>query len=94
MHKEKNISEVLDQMYQKYKLNSKLEEVKLNESWEKIVGPLIFKHTTKIQLKGKTLYVSFDEAVLKNEMFYRREELAKSVNDFFGRIIVEKVFVN
>lgn len=80
-------------MYDRYKLTHKMDEITLVNTWEKIVGPLIARHTSKIQLKGTTLYVSFDDGALKNEMFYRREELAKSVNEVFGKKIVEKVFV-
>lgn len=93
MKKEKNISEVINSMYAKYKLTQKMDEVTLVNTWEKIVGPMISKHTTSIKLKGKTLYAAFDDAALKNEMFYRREELAKSINEALGKIVVEKVFV-
>lgn len=93
MHKEKNISEVIESMYKKYKLSQKIEELNLVQIWEQIVGKMIAKHTSKIELKGRTLYVTFDEAPLKNEMFYRREQLATSINQHLGKTVVEKVFV-
>lgn len=80
-------------MYAKYKMTSKIDEISLVNVWEKIVGTMINNHTTSIKLKGKTLYVAFDNAALKNEMFYRREELATQINTEFGKVIVEKVFV-
>jgi predicted nucleic acid-binding Zn ribbon protein len=91
--KEKGIKEVLDAMYQKYRMTQKMNEVKLVNAWEKITGPLISKHTTEIKLANKTLYVKFDSAPLKNEMMYRRFDLIEAINKELAMIVVEKIFI-
>lgn len=91
--KESKISDVIEAMYKKYRLTQKINEVKLVNTWEKIAGPLIARHTREIKLINKTLYLTFDNPPLKNEMFYRRFELLEAVNTEFGEIVAEKIFI-
>jgi hypothetical protein len=91
--KESKIADVIQAMYKKYRLNQKINEVKLVEAWEKITGPLVANHTSEIKLVNKTLYVTFDNAPLKNEMFYRRFMLIDAINTEMGEVVVEKIFI-
>ena len=91
--KENNISSVIEAMFKKYRLTQKITEVRLVTAWEKITGPLIAKHTAEIKLLNKTLYVTFDNAPLKNEMFYRRFMLLEAINNELGAGPVEKIFI-
>ena len=91
--KENKIGDVIEAMYKKYRITQKINEVKLRNAWEKITGPLISKHTTDIKIINKTLYVTFDNAPLKNEMFYRRFMLVESINAEFGETMIEKIFI-
>ena len=92
-NEEKNISQVLDRMFERYKLNSKLTEAKLIQQWPEIVGPLIAKHTDKLELKGKTLYIHVSNPVLKNELFYQREQIMQNCNLHLQEQAIEKIFV-
>jgi predicted nucleic acid-binding Zn ribbon protein len=80
-------------MNDRYHLTQKHNEIELVKVWEEIVGHLIAKHTASISMRGKTLYVSFDQAPLKNEMFLQREVLMKNVNDRMGAGFIEKIFI-
>ncbi len=91
--KEKNIADVMKRMNDRYRLTQKHNEIDLVKRWEEIVGQLIAKHTSNIAIKGKTLYVSFDQAPLKNEMFLQRETLLLKVNEHMGQGFVEKIFI-
>lgn len=91
--KESKISDVIEAMYKKYRLTQKINEVKLVNAWAKITGEMISKHTSEIRLVNKTLYVTFDNAPLKNEMFYRRFALIEAVNAELGSVVVEKIFI-
>jgi len=92
-NKEKNIGDVLNKMMDKYKLTSKMHEIELVNVWEEITGKLIAKHTTKLEMRGRTLYVWFDQAPLKNEIFLRRDQLMKTINDRMGANFIEKIFI-
>ncbi len=91
--KEKGIKDVIDAMHKKYRMTQKVNEVRLVNAWATITGPLISKHTSEIRLVNKTLYVSFDNPPLKNEMMYRRFALIEAVNKELGATVVEKIFI-
>ncbi len=91
--KENDIAHVLQRMMQRYRLTSKFSEIELKNIWEEIAGQLVAKHTTKLEMRGKTLYVWFDQAPLKNEMFLRREQLMVAINDRLGSGFIEKIFI-
>ena len=93
MTKERNIKDVINAMYDKYRMNQKITEVKLVNAWAEITGPLISKHTSEIKLVNKTLYLKFDNAPLKNEMMYRRTSIIEAVNRELGENTVEKIFI-
>lgn len=91
--KEKNIGDVLSKMMDKYRLTSKFNELELVKVWEEITGKLVATHTTKLEIRSKTLYVWFDQAPLKNEIFLRREQLLTAINDRMGEGFIEKIFI-
>lgn len=78
---ENSIKDVIKELLNAYKLNSKLNETKVISSWEKIVGKIISVHTEKIYLKKDILFVKFDSAALRNEMLYSKEKLIKMINE-------------
>ena len=91
--KEKALTDVIKRLYDKYRITQKMDEIELVKLWSEIVGPLIAKHTSKIEMRGKTLYVSFDQAPLKNEMFMQREQLRLNINERLVPNFVEKIFI-
>lgn len=50
---EKPLKELVDKMLRAYGLSDKLDEVELIQSWEKIVGKMISKHTKDIYFRKK-----------------------------------------
>lgn len=94
MSRERNIKDVIQAMYDKYRMNQKITEVSIVKAWADITGPLISKHTSEIKLIKKTLYVKFDNAPLKEEMMYRRFALIEAVNKALGENSVEKIFIS
>ncbi len=92
-NKEKPIGHVIEAMMKRYRLQPKMTELDIVNRWEEIVGHLVFKHTTELKMLNKTLYVKFDNAPLKNEMFLQKELLLKRINETFQAPIIEKIFI-
>lgn len=91
--KEKKIADVVQRMNDRYHLTQKHNEIELVKVWEEIVGTLVAKHTASIKMRGKTLYATFDQAPLKNEMFLQRDVILKNVNDKMGEGFIQKIFI-
>ena len=56
---EESLKEVIEQLLDTYKLRDKLNQVKLMQSWDNIMGEMISKRTEKLILKDHTLYITF-----------------------------------
>jgi len=54
---EESLKEVIEQLLETYKLRDKLNQVKLQRSWDEIMGEMISKRTEKLILKDHTLYI-------------------------------------
>jgi predicted nucleic acid-binding Zn ribbon protein len=90
----KSISEVLKSYTKGAKIDQKMLEFALMEQWESIVGKMISKHTTELELKGTTLYISIDSSPLKQELMYHRSTLISKINRYFSGPIVRRFLSN
>lgn len=91
---DKPIGEVIREMIETYRLEGKLNEVKLLHSWEKVVGEMIARHTRDLYIKNAKLFVKVDSPALKNELNYSRTEIADKLNhEAGGKVIEEVIFI-
>ncbi len=89
-----SLKEAIKQLLKVYRLDDKLNEVRLINSWEKVVGKMISRHTGNIYIKKKKLFVSVDSAALKNELSYSKENIIRMLNAEVGvKTIDEIIFI-
>lgn len=88
---EQTLGEVIRELIGVYKIGSKLGEAKMIASWEKIVGPMIAKHTKNLWVNKRKLYVEVDSAALRNELTYTREKIRKMLNKEAGEVLIDEV---
>lgn len=78
-------------MLKTYKLDGKMQQLKLINSWEKIMGPAVASRTTDIKFYGNKLYVTLSSASLRQELFQERDKLVKLLNDESGVLVVTEI---
>jgi predicted nucleic acid-binding Zn ribbon protein len=84
----------IDNLLNAYKLKPKLNEAKLTERWESIVGKMVEKHTRNLYIKNNKLFVKLDSSVVRQEMMYARTSILEKVNtELGGRYIDEIIFL-
>ncbi len=69
---EHSLKELIKELLKEYHLSDKVYEIKINEIWPKVVGKLIMRHTKALYYRNKKLYVTFDNAALKQEMNFAK----------------------
>ena len=74
-----------------YRLEGKINEVKLIASWEKVMGKTTAKHTNEIYLKNKTLYVALNSAALRAELSYAKDKIMLLLNTEAKQVVVENI---
>jgi hypothetical protein len=87
------IKEVLENYVKAFKLSDGLTEVKIQECWDKMMGPRISKHTTKLEIRKSTLYIIIDNAALKSELSFAKNKIAEAINKDLGKIVVIDVVI-
>lgn len=75
------------------KLKGYVQAMQIEDVWEEIMGKTIAKYTEKIQIQGKTLYITTSMAPLKQELLYQKENIIKRVNEKLGENVINNVVI-
>ena len=87
------IGDVIRYFLRQQGLESPLNEYRLVQAWDDMVGPVIARYTDNLYIKNQTLYVHLTSAVLRQELMMARELLIKNLNRAVGtQVIVNIVF--
>jgi predicted nucleic acid-binding Zn ribbon protein len=87
------LGEAIDQFLKNHRFESKINEVKLYETWETLVGKAIKSHTKEIYIREKTLYVKVDSSVVRQEINFMKRRLAEKINKAFNSELIDQVVV-
>lgn len=88
---EQSLKEVLEALIRSYRMTGKLNEISVVQSWNKVTGPVISKHTRKIRMSHGRLYVTLDSAALRSELNYSRQRLIALLNEEAGSEVVKEI---
>lgn len=88
---DRTLGEVIRELIETYRLEGKLNEIKVVHSWEKVVGGLIAKYTKDIYIKKGKLFVKVDSPALKNELTYNSSVIIERLNHEAGSKVVEEI---
>jgi predicted nucleic acid-binding Zn ribbon protein len=86
-----SLGEAIKAILKKHNLERGFSEAGLINSWEKVVGTMIAKHTTGLRIKKRVLFVEVNSAALRNELSYAREKIIKALNDDAGQNLVDDI---
>lgn len=85
------LKEVMEELLKAYRWEEKLDVVKLKKSWDSIVGKIIAKHTTHIDVRNRVLYVKIDSSVIRSELMLARSKIVDSINKEMGYKMVDEL---
>ena len=77
----------------KSRLKGSIQALQIEDVWENLMGKTIAKYTNKIQIQGKTLYITTTMAPLKQELLYQKEKIIQRVNEALGDNVVNQVVI-
>jgi predicted nucleic acid-binding Zn ribbon protein len=88
------IGQALDRMVSDFKIKGKLDETRIKQGWEQIMGKTIARHTSNVGLKNGKLYVTISSASLKQNLSYELETIKNRINEELGTNAVEQVIIS
>jgi predicted nucleic acid-binding Zn ribbon protein len=86
-----SLGEALRSYIKEMRMERKLKEVDVVQSWEEALGKTIARYTRNIYLSKGILFVEVSSPVVKNELLMMREDIRKRLNDLAGEEMVTKI---
>jgi len=85
------IGDVLRQFTKNNKLEKGLDNAKVVDLWEKLLGPGVQAYTKSVRLVGDTLYVQLSSSVLREELAYGKENIISMLNEELKKEVIKQV---
>ncbi|MCC9138506.1 DUF721 domain-containing protein [Pontibacter silvestris] len=85
------IGESIKALLQAYRLDGKLSEINLVQSWEKIMGKPIAMKTKELYFRDHKLFVRLTSAPLKHELNMSKSKVIELLNRESGADVVKDV---
>jgi predicted nucleic acid-binding Zn ribbon protein len=85
------LKDAINQMYDAYNLKRKVDEGTIITYWEKIMGGLVAKRTTKLFFRDKKLIVELNSAPLKQELTLSKPKILELFAKEVGVGVVDEV---
>ena len=86
-----SIAEAMKDYIREMRLEDKLMEVNLVNSWEEMVGKAIASRTSKVYIKDQVLYIRLNSSVARNELMMLREALREKLNEKAGKELIWEI---
>lgn len=71
----------------------KMNEYRIQDLWEKIMGKTIAHYTDSIKLIQDRLIIMTSAAPLKQELSYSKEKIKNLMNEALGERVIEEVII-
>jgi predicted nucleic acid-binding Zn ribbon protein len=87
----KSLSQILNDVLNKYELNEIVEKNLLIEKFKEVVGEQIAKQVEFKNFEKGILTIEVESSSWKNEIFLLREQIIEKINNAFGKQIVKEL---
>ncbi|MBN2520598.1 MAG: DUF721 domain-containing protein [Bacteroidales bacterium] len=87
------LGDIINESLKNLNIDTKLKEVKLIKSWEKVVGKTVAKYTSNIYIKEKKLFVNLNSSVVRNELIMIKDAILEVLNKEAGETIIKDIII-
>lgn len=92
MNKATPVSELVDKIMKAYGLDGKMLELQVVNAWPELMGGAIAHRTTQIYIKNKTLFLTIDSSVMREELLIGKSIIIQRINQYAKREIITDVW--
>jgi predicted nucleic acid-binding Zn ribbon protein len=86
-----NIGEILRELLKDMNIEHKLQESRIINSWEDLLGTKIARNTSNMYIKGKVLFVYLKSPVVRNELMMLKSSIVHKLNERAGAPIIDDI---
>ncbi len=89
-----SLAEVLQKVLRQSGLETPLNQKRLIDSWDDIMGPVITRYTGEKFIKNQTLFVKITNPALRQDLSMMRTQIVKRLNEAIGAgLIISDVHI-
>ena len=87
-----SIGEILREFFtQNPEIGRRLDEGRVVHAWREVLGPGVAQATREAYVRGATLHVVLDSAVLRSELMMWRDRLVRTLNERVGTDVIREI---
>jgi predicted nucleic acid-binding Zn ribbon protein len=90
-HDIQHIGQAIKDLLKQYQLKPKFDEANVVASWEKLVGKPVARHTKRIYVRNKVLFIELDSPSMKSDLSFHKNHLLKTLENEFGKDVLKEI---
>jgi predicted nucleic acid-binding Zn ribbon protein len=88
-----SIEDLMQLFIKENNLTKGMQKIKIEETWNKMMGQGVATHTTSVKLQNKTLVIHLTSSVLREELSYGKDKIVKMMNEEIGEDVISKLLL-
>ena len=85
------LKDVILAIFKRYNLNYGIDKVRVKEAWVEVMGKTIVRYTVNVRLQGSRLYVTLNNASLREDLNYGKSKLVNMLNEHLQKEVVKDI---
>jgi len=85
------VGDLIRQFLRQQGLETPLNEFRLIQGWEHVMGPIIARYTKNLTIRNQTLHVQLTSPVIRQELMMQRRELTARLNAYVGAQVIADI---
>ena len=91
---ELSINDAMKNFMQKSRLKNGIKTAAIEQVWLEIMGEVIAKYTSKLQIINQKLFITTTNGPLKNELMFQKSLIIERINEKMGPGTIAEVVIN
>ena len=88
-----SVKDLMQSFIKENNLSKGMQKIKIEETWNNIMGQGVAGYTSSVRLQNKTLIVQLTSSVLREELSHGKDKIIKIMNEEFGEEIISKLML-
>ncbi len=85
------IKDLMDNVLQKNKLESGINQVNVNHAWRKVMGEGVWIYTQDVKLIKDKLTIYYKSSAIREEHSYKKEQIITMLNAYLKTELIKKI---
>ena len=86
------LGDLVNKLMKAYRLDGRMKEMDVITAWPEMMGIAVANRTKSISIRNKTLYITMDSSVMRDELSYGKSIIIERVNQQAGCELITDVW--